>query len=148
LFIHLFLQAFSAEIDDLPPVLAERVPLIPEVLQTARADSTTKSYFAGFHRWKLWASSNSVKDEDILPAKPFIFSLYLCSIIQSANSPSPVLKAFYSVKYVHDILGHKSPTDSLLVRNILESAKRRLASSTVKKEPVTVQMLSNMYDRL
>ena len=144
----MFFQTFSTEIDELPAVLAEKVPLIPEVLQTARADSTTKSYFAAFHRWRLWASSNSVKDEDILPAKPFIFSIYLCSLIQSANSPSPVLKAFYSVKYVHDLLGFVSPTESLLVKNILESAKRRLSNCIVKKEPVTVKMLGDMFDRL
>ena len=41
-----------------------------------------------------------------------------------------------------------SPTDSSLVSNILESAKRKLASPVSKKEPITSELLDKMYTRL
>jgi hypothetical protein len=48
-----------------------------------------------------------------------------------------VSKAFYSVKFIHEIYVKISPTESFLVKNILEAAKRKLAKSTIKKEPIT-----------
>ncbi|XP_068224516.1 uncharacterized protein [Palaemon carinicauda] len=137
-------QCFSDDIEELPEVLAEKVLLIPELLVSARADSITKSYMNAFQRWRFWASSNSVGEEDVLPAKPFIFALYLCSLVQIASTPSPVTKAFYSVKYVHDFYGLKSPTESTLVKNLLEVAKRRLSHSVVRKEPINSKILGDI----
>jgi integrase len=41
-----------------------------------------------------------------------------------------------------------SPTESFLVKNILEGANRRLAVPTKKKEPITPELLLKMYDNL
>ena len=41
-----------------------------------------------------------------------------------------------------------SPTDSKIVSNVLESAKRILGKSTVKKEPISVDILMTMFNRL
>ena len=41
-----------------------------------------------------------------------------------------------------------SPTESFLVKNVLEGAKRRLAVPTKKKEPITPELLLKMYDNL
>ena len=85
---------------------------------------------------------------DVLPAKLLPFALYLASIIQTASSPSPVLTAYYSVKFYHDLYGCFSPTESSLVVNVLEAAKRKLAKSISKKEPVTIALLQSVYSRL
>ena len=146
--LHLFFQCYSEEIDGLPEVLAEKVSLIPELLTSARATSTTESYHSRFQRWRSWALCNSVEERDILLAKPFYFAIYLCSLVQTVNIPCPVIQAFYGVKIIHDLFDLKSPTQSTLVKNILEAAKRKLSNPVVKKEPVTIQMLSNMFDKL
>ncbi|ESP03435.1 hypothetical protein LOTGIDRAFT_171372 [Lottia gigantea] len=138
----------SHDIEELPEVLADKVILIPELLKSSRAMNTFKSYSLGFQRWKCWAVANNLRVEDTFPAKAFHFALYLVSLIQTANSPSPVSNAFYSVKWIHDLFNLNSPTDFLLVKNISESAKRRLSRPIVKKRPVTVQMLTDMYKRL
>ncbi|XP_053405894.1 uncharacterized protein LOC123561533 isoform X1 [Mercenaria mercenaria] len=141
-------KCFSDEIEDLPDVLVDKVTWIPELLKDARADSTTKCYNRGFIRWRKWALSNSLGEKDIFPAKPFIFGIYLCSIVQSSNSFSAVSKSYYSVKWMHDLYGLTSPTDSSLVKNILEAAKRKLSKKIVKKEPVTPVMLLRMFNSL
>ncbi|XP_053382012.1 uncharacterized protein LOC123541270 [Mercenaria mercenaria] len=148
LIVPLWKSLYKDEIQGLPPVLVDKVTLIPQVLQDARARTTSQTYFNGFQRWRNWAIKNELGEEDIFPAKPFIFALYLCSLIQSANSSSTVINAFYSVKFIHDIYGKKSPSDSTLVVNILEAAKRKLAKSVVKKEPITIDILSRMYEDL
>ena len=122
--------------------------LLPELLKDSRASSTVKSYQSGFVRWKNWALSNGLGSKDVLPAKAFHAALYLASVIQTAESASPVIKAFYSIKWFHDMFDLVSPTTSSLVLNILESAKRRLARPVRKKEPITTELLTTMFQSL
>ena len=89
-----------------------------------------------------------LEKEDILPPKVFPVALYLVSVMQSASSPSPVLSAFYSLKWFHDIHGLQSPTDSKLLINLVESAKRKLSKHVIKKEPITVDILQSIYKSL
>ena len=93
-FIHFFFQSFSNDIGGLPKELADRLALLPELLKDSRASSTVKSYHSGFIRWKKWALSNELGSKDVLPAKAFHVALYLASIIQTADSASPVICLF------------------------------------------------------
>jgi hypothetical protein len=44
-----------------------------------------------------------------------------------------VIQVFYSIRWAHYVISVISPTESFLVKNILEGAKRRLCVPTVKK---------------
>jgi hypothetical protein len=55
-------------------------------------------------------------------------------------------KTFYSLQWAHNLIGQPSPTDTYLVKNVLEGAKRELATPTVKKEPITPEQLSLMHN--
>jgi len=84
----------------------------------------------------------------VLPAKPFVVAIYLASLIQFSLTPSPVISAFYAITWFHDINGLKSPTESKLICNILESAKRRFSRPKDRKEPITsVSMYNRLYSR-
>ena len=63
--------------------------------------------------------SNGLGSRDILPARVLYVAIYLASNIQAANSPSPLIHAFFRLKWIHDIGDQVSPTDSLLVKNVL-----------------------------
>ena len=91
---------------------------------------------------------NQLGSSDILPAKAFPVALYLESLLQSAKTPAPVISAFYGIKWMHDLYGLDSPTDSKIVVNVVESAKRILSTQTNKKEPITVEILLAMYKRI
>ena len=142
------MQSHKDEIEALPDALAGKVDLLPGYLVSSRAANTSKKYEYGFMRWKTWASQSGLGSGDILPAKDISVALYLMSLIQTSKSASSVITAYYSIKWFHDICGFLSPTSSTLVINILESAKRILATKTVKKEVMTVDVLDSMYDRL
>lgn len=75
-------------------------------------------------------------------------ALYLACLAQSSNSPSPVLQAFYSINWAHSIVGSVSPTEAVLVKNVLEGAKRSLSRPIQKKEPITPELLEKMCDSL
>ena len=146
--VHIFFQVYAEDIRELPEVLADRVHLLPEVLRKSRSDSTDKKYSSAFVRFHKWALCNGLRSGDILPAKAFTVAIYLASLIQTVNSPSPAIAAFYAIKWFHDMYGLMSPTNSKLVVNVLVSAKRILSRYTLKKEPVTVEILSRLYTGL
>lgn len=122
--------------------------LLPDILRRSRASSTGQKYEYAFLRWQKWATSNGLQNSDILPAKHLPVALYLASLIQTANTASPVIAAFYAIKHFHELFGMASPTDSTVVINVLEAAKRILARPKNKKLPITVDILSAMYDKL
>lgn len=148
-FIHLFLQAFCSETQEVPDSLMDTFTLLPDLLTEAKASSTTNTYYLSFLRWRKWALCNGINEPDILPAKPLFVALYLTSLVQSSKTPSPVIQAFYGLKWAHSMIGAKeSPTDSVLVTNVLEGAKRRLSVRRTKKEPITPELLGKVYDSL
>ena len=147
-FLRLFLQSYNDETAQLPDVLVDKVSLLTELLEGSRAESTCISYKRGFRRWAAWALGNGLAREDILPAKAFHVALYLTSLVQSSCSPSPIINAFYSIKWFHELFGFSSVTDSNLVKNVLEAAKRKLSKPVVKKQSINIELLNKMYSSL
>lgn len=90
--------------------------------------------------------SNGLSSKDTLPAKAFHVALYLAALIQSANTP--IINAFYSIKWFHELFDFISPTYSHLVKNIIEASKRRNAKPITKKEPITSELLNMMYSSI
>ena len=60
--------------------------------------------------------SNGIGSKDTLPAGAFHVALYMASLVQSAKTHSPVMNAFYSIEWFHELFDFKSPTDSKLVK--------------------------------
>ena len=147
---HMFFQRYGPELLDLelPGALADRVSSLPQLIKETRADNTFLTYECGFQRWRKWAVLNGLRVEDTLPANAFHVALYLSALIQSCNTPSPVVNAFYSIKRFHDKFDYKSPTDSKLVSNVFDAARRKLAKPVNKKEPMTIDILNKVYNGL
>ncbi|KAK3086108.1 hypothetical protein FSP39_013698 [Pinctada imbricata] len=144
----MFLQAFKQDIMELPKALADKVDLLTELIMESRSEGTVKCYYSAFMRWKKWAQSYGISESEVLPAKAFNVALYLVSLVQNSRSPGPVISAFYGIKWAHSLISAPSPTECVLVKNVLEGAKRRLHNVTVKKEPITPDLLQKMYDAL
>ena len=144
----MFLQAYESDINELPSSLHGSMDILMELLCESRADSTVKNYYAGFCRWKKWAFTYGISNLDIFPAKPFYVAIYLSSLVQTSRTVSPIASAFYSLQWAHNLIGKPSPTESLIVKNVFEGAKRRLATPTEKKEPITPELLSQVYNSL
>ncbi|KAK6165269.1 hypothetical protein SNE40_022225 [Patella caerulea] len=142
------MQSHLEEIQKLPECLVGKIGALTDLLDDSKATNTVLKYSSGFMKWKRWALAHDISKRDILPAKALHVALYLTTIIQDANYPSPVISAFYSIKWEHDVTDFSSPTNSSIVKNMLESGKRKLAKPVGKKKPIKVEHLTKMYHSL
>jgi hypothetical protein len=117
-------------------------------LRNSRARGTDKKYTGAFLRFQKWALCNGLGSRDTLPAKILTVAIYLASFVQTVNSPSPIVSAFYSIKCFHDMYGLISPTESKLVLYVLEASKRLLSKPVKRKEHINVEIINSIYDRL
>ena len=118
---------------------------LPRVVLSGKAPSTASKYCGAFARWKRWAQTKP--DVPILPAKPLHVCLYLSFLIQKSASRAPVEEAVNSLSWVHTIAVLDDPTTHPLVAQVVAGAKRILAKPTVKKEPISADILGSLVQR-
>lgn len=80
------------------------------------------------------------------PVKDYQFALYLQHIADTVGSRSAVEEAVNAVSWLQQLAGLASVGESPLVKATLAGLQRQLAKPTVKKEPVTVEMLQRMAE--
>ena len=116
---------------------------LPDVALAGRAPSTVTKYSATYARWKRWA-----RDQGFLafPASPYHFALYLRHLMAGAKTAAPVESAVHAIAWVHHLAGERSPSEHLLVKDVLAGAQRLLAHHTSKKEPITVAQLEQLVN--
>ena len=108
------------------------------MLLQSKATSTTKQYFAAWKKWELWAASKS--GIQVFPVIPFHLSLYIAHLVQSGLKSSAVI-ATSAIKYVHSLAGFQNPAVDPLVTLALEGNKQVTAAPTLRKEPITADIL-------
>ena len=118
---------------------------LPEVIMSSKADSTKKKYSSGFKKWCCWA--NNLGSVNPVPADSFYISLYVVSLLQSANGISVIDDAIYSIAWGHSLAGFDNPCDSPFVKSVVQGARRILGKSVKKKEPITPNILSELVKR-
>ena len=64
------------------------------------------------------------------------------------KSISVITQFVASASWLHRIGGYANPTDSDLIRTILEGAKRLQGKPTTRKEPVSPEILKKIYKRM
>lgn len=78
------------------------------------------------------------------PAQSIHVAMYLSHLIDMGKSDSVITSAFYAIKWLHDINGHMDPTDSSIVKNMLECAKRCNSKPICKKDIISSEHLINL----
>ena len=124
------------ELED--PDLKSLTSRLPAMILRSRADSTSKKYSNAFKRWKSWAV---LYQFDPIPAKPHQFILYIQHVGEVSRSKAAVEEACNALSWIHSCAGLLSPVADPFVKVTLEGLQRSLAKPTVKKEPITVEML-------
>ena len=145
--LNVFLQAYREDIAILPEILREKIQDIPELLSESRASSTVKSYFKSFQKWNDWLKQNNLQPDQGSSVKPLTVGIYLAGLIQKGVSVNVLTSAFYGIRWAHSVIGVTSPTESKLVKNVLEAGKRKLSVPKTKKEPISAELLLKMYDK-
>ena len=128
---------------------------LSDLFLRSKAENTVKKYRYGFAAWRKWC--NDYDSITSVPASAYHVSLYISSLVQEGASVSKIDQAVYSIAWAHQIKGFDSPCDSVLVKNIVEGARKQLSKPIIKKESITPEILhqlvsefghnNNLYDK-
>ena len=136
-----------AELADLKdPELQRLAGSLPATVLHSRADSTVSKYAYAFQRWKAWAEARS--EVTVFPVKEVHLALYLQHLGEKLHSWSAVQEAVNAIGWIHQLSGLEPVTQSPFVQATVAGLKRSLAKPKVRKEPVTVDMLTSLVDSL
>ena len=128
------------------PELRELSKTLPVTVLRSKAPNTVRKYSGAYLRWERWVvSKNGMR---CLPANPIHVALYMNFLIQKANTATPVQEAVNAISWAHQLAVVDDPTKHPLVQHTLAAVRRILAHSTAKKEPVTVEMLERLCEKL
>ena len=111
-----------------------------------RAPATVKKYVGAFSRWKKWASTKPEIGSE-LPPRPIYIALYLSFLLQHCKTCAPLLEAVSALSWVNQLATVEDATAHPLVRHSLAGDKRILAHRTVKKEPITSEIVAGLVDK-
>jgi site-specific recombinase XerD len=128
---------FVLESECQDPGLRGLVAGLPGLLQNSRAPSTVKSYKAAFTRWQTW--TRRYPEVCCLPASELHVVLYLSQLGIEGISYQVIIQAIAAIKWFHSLEGLASPTEGVLVKEVLHSLRRKLARPTVRKEPLKLE---------
>ena len=79
----------------------------------------------------------------VFSVEAFNLAFYL-HLLNLTGSRASVEEAVYALAWIREAAGLPSPVNDLFVQTILGGLHRMLASPTVKKQPITSEMLSDM----
>ncbi|XP_053379426.1 integrase/recombinase xerD homolog isoform X2 [Mercenaria mercenaria] len=105
---------------------------------SSRADSTVNKYA---HQVKTFKDFCISKGFPCDPAHSIHVAMYLSNLIDSGKSDSVIMAAFYGIKWYHSINDFQDPTENVVVKSMLECAKRLNSKPTTKKDVITTEHL-------
>lgn len=125
--------------------MQELAEQLPKVLERSRAESTCQKYRAAFNRWKEWAEQQRVLSA---PADPLHIALYLVKLLNTANTPAPIVSAVHGISWFHSISGQPDPCQNEMVRRVQQAARRILAKPRQRKLPLPQHVLKKLGKKL
>ena len=124
--------------DSRPQQLAQQ--LFDNVM-SSKAPSTEK-YLYAFGHWKRWAED--INGVTVFFMETIHLALYLQHLGNSTGSRASVEGAVYALAWIHEAAGLSSPINDPFVQTVFGGLRHMLASPTIRKQPVTSEMLSDM----
>lgn len=111
----------------------------------SRADSTVDKYT---YQVKAFRDFCTQKGFLCNPAHSIHVAMYLSNLIDIGKSDSVITAAFYGIKWYHNINDFADPTENVIVKSMLECAKRTNSRPRTKKDIISsdhLKELCNMF---
>ena len=75
-------------------------------------------------------------------------ALYLQHLVEETHSPSAVDSALYGLKWAHDVVGIRSPTDDPIVEAVRSASEGVLGSlALIRKEPISPTLIPDIVKK-
>lgn len=110
----------------------------------SHAPSTIKKYTGAFRRWSEWAQRHGFS---CLPASSIAVTLYLVDLLEGCKTVSPITSAVTAIQWAHRKACERSPVDAM-VDQVVVAAKRRLARSKQRMEPLARHEVATAVEKL
>ncbi|XP_053403301.1 integrase/recombinase xerD homolog [Mercenaria mercenaria] len=121
---------------------------VKEAVLSSKEKSTVCQYKNCFSKFVSWCKKCKFSS---LPASPVTVALYLVSVMQNTNtscSKSKLNSIFYAIKWAHLLNGEISnPSSDEWLKLCLEGCLRKVSKPLIKKEPITVEILSTLVNK-
>ena len=112
------------------------------MISASRQPNTVKAYVNWYNKFLRWAQGYD--ELKVLPASELAVSMFLLSLHQQGVSVSSLNQCISALNWIHRLTNVPRPVDSPMVKLILEGASRLAAKSTVRKNPITVQIIERL----
>ena len=120
------------------PVLRGFASKLPYIAEASKSKNRVNKYCSSFRRFRFWCLSHDLSS---LPASATTIAIYLAYLIQSEIFISVFYSADYSIKWEHELNLYNSVYSYTFLNLILEGGVRILSKPTVKKEPITSDII-------
>ena len=104
----------------------------------AKAENTRRAYASDWQHFCDWCQQRALSP---LPAKPETVAEYLAQLASTGKRASTITRRASTIASAHRAAGHRSPTESELVRVTLQGIRRSLGTAPAQKAPLRVDDL-------
>ena len=137
--------SLSAHIDTIQdPKLEDRAHSLPALIHARWADSTTEKYARAWSKWEMWCRRYS--ESQCPPVTLFYIALYINDMVIDCCKFGALDAAASGIRWGHLTVGLSNPMDNILVKTILEGAKRVVGKpkGENQKKPMSLEMLQRV----
>ena len=124
------------------PKLQLLANILPDVIAASRQPNTVKVYVTWYNCFLKWAKT--FEELDTMPVSELTIAMFLLSLYQQGSSTSSLQQCISAINWIHDLSGCTKPTDSPMVKLIVEGSIRLNSKSTQRKKPITVDMIREL----
>ena len=117
--------------------LDDAVSKAQELLRHSLAPNTRRAYASDWRNFSSWCQGHQ---RITLPALPETVSLYLTTLSERAKV-STLTRRISAISQAHQAAGFDSPTQALVVRQLMKGIRRTLGTAQTGKSPLKVEHL-------
>src|SRR5688572_7817403 len=116
-----------------------------EYAQASKAMSTRRAYQADAADFALWCKQQGV---EALPANVDAVAAYLATLAASGLKASTITRRCASIRYMHRLARHESPTNNEALKAVLSGIRRNIGTAVTRKGPITAKAIRAMLEEM
>jgi site-specific recombinase XerD len=105
------------------------------------ASSTRRAYRSDLAQFEAWCAPRGLV---AIPASPATVATFIGAQATAGAKSSTITRRLAAIRYAHSIRGHKSPTETELVRATMRGIRRTIGVAKAQKAPATADRILAM----
>ena len=111
-------------------------------MASSRQSNTIRTYISAYRQYEKWASG--IEELSVYPANDLAVTIYVLSLVQKGKKINSIQQFLFAAAWLHSIGGYDNPTNSTMVKMVLEGAKRVAKNTVTRKEPINTRIIKKI----